>query len=241
MSQTKSIKIRLSPIMERMKDSLDKIQALEVTLDASEPEVEQDSIRSRRPENDKARVHAKSRELLTHSMEMLHRKLGRLSQMEIDCDVAEDRRQELQHHFLQASTNMPSRELATTRQRNLQLESQVSQLEEVVHQLGRKCTKVDHLQQEVDSLSEQLQKLESVQKELYESTTKCGLLEKDFEQRQSKLIEQSERSDDLEYQVKQLNVMCSDLLQTLATREAQNEVLVQQLRHEQQEEGVRGW
>jgi hypothetical protein len=63
--------------MERMKDSLDSLQALEGTLDESKPEEEkeQDSIRSRHPEDDKARVHAKSRELLTHSMEMLQRKL----------------------------------------------------------------------------------------------------------------------------------------------------------------------
>jgi hypothetical protein len=118
-------------MVERMKNSLDKIQALEVTLDECKPKEEkaQDSIRSRHLEDDKAGVHAKSRELLTHSMEMLQRKLGpRLSQMEIDCDVAEDRSQELQHHFLQASTTTPPRELATTRQRNLQLESQVSQL-----------------------------------------------------------------------------------------------------------------
>jgi chromosome segregation ATPase len=216
MSQTKSIKIRLSPIVERMKNSLDKIQALEVTLEESKPEEEKEqaSIRSRHPKDDEVQVHCKSRELLTRSMEMLQRKLGRLSQMEIDCDVAEDRREELQHHFLQASTNTPSRELAATRQRNLQLESQVSQLEEVVHQLGRKCTKVDHLQQVVDSLSEQLQKLES-EEELYEST--------------------AERSNDLECQVKQLTVMCDDLLQTLVVREVQNEVLVRQLRHEQPE------
>jgi hypothetical protein len=247
MSQTKGIKIRLSPIMERMKGSLDKIKSLEVSLEKSsrpEEEKEQDSSRSRSPEEDddadnnnaSARVHAKSRELLTHSMEMLHRKLGRLSQMETDFNAAEDRRQELQHHFLQASLNKPSRELATTRQRNLQLEDQVSQLEEEVHQLGRKCTTVDPLQQRVDSLTEQLQKLENVPIELYESTTKCNLLEKDLEQRQSKLREQSERCDDLECQVKQLTVMCDDLLQTLAAREVQNEVLVEQLRHEQQPE-----
>jgi hypothetical protein len=112
-----------------MKDSLDNIQALEVTLDESKPEEEkaQDSSRSRHPEHDKARVHAKSRELLTHSIEMLQRKLGRLSQIEIDCDVAEDH-----------PPSTPSRELATMRQRNLQLEFQVSQLEEEVHQLRRK-------------------------------------------------------------------------------------------------------
>lgn len=229
--------------MERMKGSLDKIQALEVTLDESRPVEEkgQDSIRTiRHPEDDKARVHAKSRELLTHSMEMLHRKFERLSQMESDFEVAEDRRQELQHHFLQASINKPSRELATTRQRNLLLEDQVSQLEEEVHQLGRKCTTVDQLQQKVDSLSEQLQRLESVETELYASTTKCNLLEKDFEQKQCKLKEQSERSDDLECQVKQLTVMSDDLLQILATREAQNEVLVRQLRHEQPEAFMSG-
>jgi cell division septum initiation protein DivIVA len=221
MSQTKSIKIRLSPIMERMKGSLDKIRALEVTIDESrsaEEEKEQGSIpRSRHPEHDKARVHAKSRELLTHSMEMVHRKLERLSQIESDVDVAEDRRQELQHHFLQAFLNKPSRELATMRQRNKELEDQVSQLEEEVHQLGRRCATVDRLQQE----------------ELYESTTRCNLLENDLEQRQSKLREQSERSDDLECQVKQLTTMSDDLLQMLAAREAQNEVLVRQLRHEQ--------
>jgi CII-binding regulator of phage lambda lysogenization HflD len=91
------------------------------------------------------------------------------------------------------------------------------------------------LQQEIDSLSEQLQKLESVQKELYENASRCNLLEKDLEQRQSKLKDQSERSDDLECQVKQLTDMCDDLLQTLAAREVQDEVLVRQLRHEQQE------
>jgi chromosome segregation ATPase len=243
MSQTKSIKIRLSPIMERMKGSLDKIRALEVTVDESrsaEEEKEQGWIRSHHPENDKARVHAKSRELLTHSMEMLHRKLERLSQMESDVDVAEDRRQELQHYFLQSSLNKPSRELATTRQRNKQLEDQVSQLEEEVHQLGRRCATIDRLQQQVDSFPEQLQTLESVQKELCESHTKCNLLENDLEQRQSKLREQSEQSDDLECKVKQLTTMSDDLLQTLAAREVQNEVLVRQLRNEQPEAFKRG-
>jgi DNA repair exonuclease SbcCD ATPase subunit len=167
--------------MERMKGSLDKIRALEVTVDESrsaEEEKEQGLIRSHHPENDKARVHAKSRELLTHSMEMLHRKLERLSQMESDVDVAEDRRQELQFYFLQTSLNEPSSELATTRQRNKQLEDQVSQLEEEVHQLGRRCTTVDRLQQQVDSFPEQLQTLESVQQELHESSptsNKCNL------------------------------------------------------------------
>lgn len=225
--------------MERMKGSLDKIRALEVTLDERRPaeeEKEQGSIRSRHPEDDEARrVHARSRDLLTHSMEMLQRKLGRLSQMESDINDAEDRRQELQHHFLQASLNKPSRELAATRQQNQHLEDQVSQLEEEVHQLERKCTTVDRLQQQVDSFAGHLERLESLQKELCESTTKCNLLENDLEQRQSKLREQSERSDDLECQVKQLTIMTDDLLQTLATREAQNEVLVQQLSHEQPE------
>ena len=267
MSRTREVKIRLGPIMDRMKNSLLKIQQLEESLNR-QPTIgieeqqlhteEEDSSPStcassssnnttfrgrlrgrtieRVPRTEVGRVdcatsliHVKSRQLLRSSMEMLKIKLHSLQHMEEQLRASEDRRQELQHIFLQASLDRPSRELAATRVRSQQLEDYVSRLEQERERLEEKCSQVDQLQGMVISLRDQVREMNKLRQQVDSSTSQLQLMENDLIQRQRKFQEKSIRCDDLECQVEQLTTLCDGMLKSMASLEERNEQLEREL------------
>jgi hypothetical protein len=235
MSRTAEVKQRLGPIMNRMKASLAKIQKLEESLNLGAQEQPHRGENEDKDETSETKITTtayapgRSRMLLKTSMDMLKKKLYRLQHMEDLLRASEDRRQNLQHLFLQTSLSKSAVDSASTTRRNQELERQVAALEKDVGVLEEKCATVDELQHKVVSLSDQVRESQELQTEFDRVTAEKDMFELDLVQRQSKLNEQAIKCDDLECQVEQLTTICNDLLKTLEGEERQTVKLEQEL------------
>lgn len=238
MSRTTEVKMRLGPIMERMKSSLAKIQSLEesLSLSAEGESRERSTETSSSTGASLSPLHKsntlkfipgsnKSRQLLKSSMEMLKKKLTTLQIMEETLNTSEDRRQNLQHYFLQTSLSKPMLELAATKRRNQELERDLECSEEEKKHLEEKCSNVEYLKKRVTSLSDSLQKLSGVEAELLKAQEQSKAYEQDLQERQAKIDELSMKCDDLECQVDQLSGECDRLRQSLREEQERNKTL----------------
>jgi hypothetical protein len=225
--------------MERMKNSLAEIQRLEISLNLSQPQI--DRPREQKDDSNEddssssgnlkatALVPGRSRVLLKRSMDMLKNKLYSLQRMEDLLDQSEDRRQNLQHYFLQASLSKPLLELASSKRRNQELSRQVATLEWESAMLEKKCATVDDLQLKIVTLAGKVRDFHQLQTQLDHVTSERGMLELDLVQRQSKLNQQAIKCDDLECQVEQLTSVCDDLLKDVKLHEDRADKLEREL------------
>jgi outer membrane murein-binding lipoprotein Lpp len=247
-SRTVSVKVRLGPMIQRMKVSLAKIQDLEESLNRSSY-LEKDHLEhsssppSSSPLSSSAatksglvssatvavrstsssRTHRKSHRLLKNSMRMLKEKLHSLHEMEDDLRESEDRHQQLIQHVVHASQSSPS---------NLRLMERVEELEEEKHQLERACRRLVPLEYKLKELRIQLKDMQVVKKELQDTKKQFSLLQKDLAQRQNKINQQAMKCDDLECQIDQLQSMCDVLRNDLKLKKEQNEQLEQEVTEE---------
>jgi chromosome segregation ATPase len=139
--------------------------------------------------------------------------------MEDLLDQSEDRRQNLQHYFLQASLSKPLLELASSQRRNSELSRQVATLEMESAMLEKKCGTVDDLKLKIVTLAGKVRDFHKLQTQLDHVTSERDVLELDLVQRQSKLNQQAIKCDDLECQVEQLTTICDDLLKDVKLHE----------------------
>jgi hypothetical protein len=241
MSRTMEVKKRLSPIMDRMKASLAKIQKLEESLSRSGQQPDggrtRDCVPRGNTDNGKeegndvtALVPRQSSSiLLKKSMEMIRRKLYKLQHMEDLLQSSEDRRQNLQHYFLQVSLSKPCLLLAASRRRDQGQSRQIVILENECAMLEQKCATVDELQLKVIDLTAKLRDFDQLQIELDDLKNHNDILELDLVQRQSKLNQLAIKCDDFECQVEQLTTMCDDLLKNLSIQEQRADKLEREL------------
>jgi hypothetical protein len=219
MTRTQEVKKRLSPIMDRMKASLARIQELEDSLQLGNEEGTSEGTAVALPSVSRSRI------LLQKSMERLKKKLYTLQRMEEMCYIEEDRRQNLQHYFLQISLSKPCLDMAVTKRHNKELSRDLEIREKDRNSLEAKCATFDELEKRVAVLSEKLKNHEQLQIQLDQTTSQRDQLEMDLVQRQSKINQQAIKIDDLECQVEQLTTVCDDLLKNLREAEARGEKL----------------
>lgn len=159
MSRTEEVKQRLSPIMDRMKASLAKIQNLEASLNLTYLQPESCRMRKLDPRgNDDNREEETAvalaattqsrRLLLRQNMGMIKKKLHNLQCMEELLEISEDRRQDLQLHFSQLLLDKPGIESASSRrskkeQANQTLELDVEERQPKPNDLAIKCGKLE--------------------------------------------------------------------------------------------------
>lgn len=220
MSRTAEVKQRLGPIMERMKSSLAQIQSIEeslasnrVGLDVPQSGTDPSGSNEDRATNASASTarSQKSRQLLKESMGMLKTKLSTLQKMEDALTLSEDRRQNLQHLFLQSSLSKPILEQASNKRKNEELEKQLANLTIENRRLDEKCRTVNSLEQKIEELTKQTRKLSETEDKLHHAQTQNKIFERDLHDRQSKINELSIRGDDLECQVEELKLLCDSL------------------------------
>lgn len=241
MTRTAEVKERIGPIMERMKSSLAQIQALEQSLALSEVSGETGETSEREETSNvvnadvvpsilPSETHTSntvpcipgsrnSRQLLKNSMDMLKKKLSTLQRMEESLSASEDRRQNLQHYFLQVSLSKPMLELASAQRRNNELERHLSIVEEECKQLEDKCAKLEALELEVATLTQNTRKMFEMETKLQLILSQNEAYEQDLRDRQAKINTLSIRCDDLECQVEQLTELCNNLQKQLRDEE----------------------
>ena len=239
MSRTAGVRERLAPIMERMMSSLAQIQTLEESLVAGEASAGSDSTQycdaddgivdrlvtplcqsnglKFRPGSNK------SRKILKNRMETLKKKLTSLQMMEDTLNMAEDRRQNLQHYFLQASLSKPMLELASANRRNQELEHHLDIAKHEQGKLEERCSTVDYLEERILELLDSLKKLNNVEAELLRAEERNNVYEKDLQQRQAKIDKLSMRCEGLECEVDQLKCLCENRRQNNLHEEEQKQ------------------
>jgi hypothetical protein len=215
MSRTAEVKERLGPIMERMKSSLAQIQTLEDSLSSKRRSLDTGSQSAVDTESTNSSTFVpgsqKSRQLLKGSMEMLKKKLSRLQQMEDTLALSEDRRQNLQHCFLQSSLAKPVLELASVKRKNQELEQKMTTITNECRRLEEECKDVTSMKQRIEELSNKSQKLSETETKLRQVQLQNKVYEKDLQDRQSKINQLSIRGDDLECEVEELKLACDTL------------------------------
>lgn len=139
MNRTDEVKQRLGPILERVKKSLARIQALEQSLAGGQVDENSEGVSGGRRTIFVAGLgDVESRHYLKRSMGALKKKIHTLQQMEESFSTSEDRREHLQHYILQVSLSKPMMELALAKRRNRELELRLSVVERELHKLQDK-------------------------------------------------------------------------------------------------------
>ena len=242
LARTREVKVLVSPIMQRMKASLAKIQDLEESLNRSKHLVQSSEEQEHQSVGGSScsstHVHRRSRRLLKNSMRMLKSKLTALQQMEESLRISEDRQQHLLHHVLQVTSSMQYDKLPhqiplkSIGSEDEEMKDQVTALEKERGQLELASHAVGPLEEQLKSMREELSNMQQLKQELEATKEKCSLLEDDLVQRQYKINQQAIQCDELECEVEQLKAMCDDLLKKLKAQEERNEELVQEMKLE---------
>jgi hypothetical protein len=215
MLRSQNVKERIGPIVDRLKTSLSKIEAIEDSMEL--------------PQHCTLMTPGKSKELMHGSIELVKRKLLRLRKMEEMLAISEDRRHNLQHHVLQVSLSKPRLELAATKRQNFHLLNQVDELQQQNEILNEKSLLADDLQHQNDSLLIKIDELLQLQDQLEQTRWERDNLKEDLMDRQAKISQQADKCDDLECQVEQMKVLCDELMSSLKRQEDRNAVLEQEL------------
>ena len=105
--------------------------------------------------------------------------------------MEEDRRQNLQHYFLQISLSKPVVELASAKRLNQELTRDIDNLEQERTSYEAKYALADKLEARVAELSAKLREYEGVQTRLEQTTAQRDQFELDLVQRQSKINQQA--------------------------------------------------
>lgn len=220
-SSTHEIKDRLGPMVERLKASMVKIQSLEDSL-----QLGKDNSTSDHDGNSKSTSWSTSlipsehsRRLMHQGMEMVKNKLLMLQNLEDRLTFSEDRRHNLQHHFLQASLSQPLLELSATRLRNSELHDRIEELEHEAKRWKKKASLVDDLHLRSMTLRGQL----------HEVNMGKGKVEDDLGDQQTVIQQQAIRCDDLECLVEHLTMKCDELRGSLRQQEDRNASLEEEL------------
>ena len=232
-ARSKDVKERIGPIVQRLKISLETIQKLEdslndkrlCTIQEEEEEEEQGptntgSAKFPGPSHTNG-THAssrktsqhfmpgQSRKLMQSSMEMVKRKLLKLSSMEEMLVESEDRRSLLEHQMIQITTTPNTAgaavEKAVDDTKEASLRRLIASLQEDIRVLETKCGTVDEVTQQRDCLLE------------------------DLADRQRKIQALSIHCDDLHCQVERLTVTSTELVDALKRQEDRTVFLEEEL------------
>ncbi|KAL3915749.1 MAG: hypothetical protein SGILL_005499, partial [Bacillariaceae sp.] len=228
MLRSQNVKERIGPIVDRLKTSLSKIEAIEQSMEKIQhpQQPQQDAQETQRP---KLMSPGKSKELMHSSIELVKRKLLRLRRMEETLSISEDRRHTLQHQILQVSLSKPSLDLAATKRQNAHLTNQVDELQQQNEILRAKSELVDDLQHQNDSLLIKIDELVHAKGQLEQTRKERDILKEDLMQRQAKISQQADKCDDLECQVEHMKVLCDEMMSSLKQQEDRNAELEQEL------------
>mmetsp|Transcript_15629 Transcript_15629/g.27145 ORF Transcript_15629/g.27145 Transcript_15629/m.27145 type:complete len:368 (-) Transcript_15629:129-1232(-) len=210
--RTKDVKERLGPLVDRLKDSISKIDMIEASLDGAE---DSSSILSNKIHSvDSNRQRQSRRELMHQSMEMVKIKMLRLKRMEETLTASEDRRHVLQHQVLQVSLSEHQQiggfeRDASLREEKRRLEDDLDARNSMLLRKTREC---QQLQEELKQTKEEKEKLKEA-----------------LVQRQAKMNEHALKCGGLECQVENLNNLCKELMANLKVQEDRNVCLEQEL------------
>ncbi|KAL3922154.1 MAG: hypothetical protein SGILL_002356 [Bacillariaceae sp.] len=234
LSRSKDVKERIGPIVDRLKMSLSKIEALEASMERIQGQAEPQQTKGVESVANERQPSAlitpgKSKELMHSSMELVKRKLLRLRRMEETLAVSEDRRHNLQHLMLQVSLSKPSLELVAAKRQNCQISNQASEFEQQNQILKEKSLLVDDLQIQNDSLLVKIDELVLLEEQLKQTRRERDDLKGDLIERQAQISQQADRCDELECQVEHMKVLCDEMMSNLEQQEDRNAVLEQEL------------
>ena len=223
MLRSQNVKECIGPIVNRLKTSLSKIEAIEESM-AKKTENSGDD-----PARPQGMGPGKSKQLMHSSIDLVKRKLLRLRKMEETLSIAEDRRHSLQHQILQVSLSKPSLDLAAAKRQNDQFRHQVEELNQQNAVLRAKGELVDDLQQQNDSLLMKIDELLPLRAQLEQMKRERDTLKEDLMQRQAKISQQADKCDDLECQVEHMKVLCDEMMSSLKRQEDRNAELEEEL------------
>jgi hypothetical protein len=235
MSRTKDVKDRLGPIVDRLTASLDKISTLEERLELRYRQTGGETSTNLGGDSLSSSSHPslsrpdQSRALMQKSMVMVKKKLLMLKNMEEKLAEADERRHQLQHHFLQASLSTSGLELATTKRENAQLQDRIQKLEQELSVLAKKCLLVNDLELRNVALVGKASQCDLLEHDLKEAIEERERIRHDLIQRQAKIREQAIKCDNLECQVEYLKNLCDELMANVKEQEDRNASLEQEL------------
>ena len=156
--RTNGVRERLSPLIERLKDSVTSIQTLEKSM-----------RRSADGSWSESGGDCESRTLMNKSMEMVKKKMFRLKIMEEELAVSEDRRVDLHHCVRQQAKAVQAtitEELSITPTDNCEYQNRIIKMEEEICLLKEKSLLVDDLQVQNARLLQKVNDIERLENDL---------------------------------------------------------------------------
>lgn len=217
------VRERLSPLIERLKDSVTNIQ----TLEKSMRPLADGSGGDGRDGGD-----CESRKLMNESMEMVKKKMFRLKIMEEELAVSEDRRVNLHHYFRQqaksvqtTATEAPS----VTPTGNCEYQNRIMKTEEEICLLKQKSLLVDDLQVQNARLLEKTNDVKRLENDLEAEKSLRSSLESNLHEHQYNMNRQAVKYDSLEYKFEVLTSTSANLKKGLQAEENSNMNLEQNI------------
>jgi len=235
MDRTNDVRERFGPLMERLKNSVSKIQTLENSILLRAGSNGDDLIDSERNEEiqttnfPNVMSPGQSRQLMNQSMEMVKKKMFRLKTMEEELEALEDRSLNL-HHYIQQQLALQDAQgrLALTNV-NSEEDNRITELEEQICFLKEKSELIENLRIQNASLLEKAKHVDRLELDLKGEISSRNKLESKLVEHQCKMNKQAVKYENLEGKFQVLTNSITNLTKVLQAQEHSNLNLEQEI------------
>ena len=223
-ARTSDVKERIGPLIEKLKKSVTKIQALEKPIRSSADDDTSDVEMNKKDEGTKLRntsIQGQSRRFMDQSMAMVKKKMLRLKVMEEELARSEDRRVNL-HHHLQQIALQASEVKSVTSIRDTECQKRNRELEKDISFMSEKSSTAEDLREESASLLEKTKYYQELENELERERSLRQMSELRLQEYEHKIKQQAIEYDNLQCRFDVLTSTLTNLTSVLQSHGKSN-------------------